>query len=327
MNIAVVDVAAESGGATSILKYFYEQHRQDKNNHYVYLLSVYHMEETDNITVINIPQVKKGWGSRLYFDFFGVNWYLKKYRIDEVLSLQNTIIPRFRGKQTVYEHNALPFAEYRFSLFEDRRMWIYQNVIGKFMIYAIKNANHVIVQTEWMKNAIAKKVPSARKKIEVCFPKVAIPKEYQYKNVGKKIFFYPANDAKFKNHRLVVDACRILKNIGYQDYSVVFTLKGNETKEISELYEDSLEEELNVEWVGQLPQETVYKFYESSILVFPSYIETVGLPIYEAILVGCPVLLADCQYAHSVANGYEKVQYFDYRNADELARCMKKMQP
>ena len=142
MNIAVVDVAARNGGAISVLKYFYEQHRQDKNNHYVYLLSTYHLDETENITVVNVPWLKRGWGSRLYFDFFGVNRYLKQYKIDEVLSLQNTILPGFRGKQTVYEHNALPFAEYRFSLSEDRRMWIYQNVIGKFMLYAIRRADH-----------------------------------------------------------------------------------------------------------------------------------------------------------------------------------------
>ena len=52
MNILVYDIAAEEGGAVSVLKAFYEQHKEDKQNRYVYLLSTYHLEETDNITVI-----------------------------------------------------------------------------------------------------------------------------------------------------------------------------------------------------------------------------------------------------------------------------------
>lgn len=323
MNIAVLDVAAGNGGAASVLKYFYEQHRQDKNNHYIYLLSTYHLDETENITVVNVPWVKRGWGSRLYFDFFGVNRYLKQYKIDEVLSLQNTILPGFKGKQTVYEHNALPFAEYRFSLSEDRQMWIYQNVIGKFMLYAIRRADHVIVQTEWMKAAIEERIPGSEDKIEIRFPYVRIPEIYKYQSIGKKIFFYPANSSKFKNHRLIIEACRILENDGYHDYSVIFTLQGNETKNISELHRISQKEKLKIEWIGQLPLETVFWLYERSVLVFPSYIETIGLPIYEASVIGSPILAADCKYARDVLKDYDKVFFFDYRDKDKLAEYMK----
>ena len=89
MNILVYDIAAEEGGAVSVLKAFYEQHKRDKQNRYVYLLSTYHLEETDNITVVNVPQIKKSWFHRLAFDNFGAKKYIKAYQIDEVLSLQN----------------------------------------------------------------------------------------------------------------------------------------------------------------------------------------------------------------------------------------------
>ena len=36
MRIAVVDVAVENGGATSSMEYFYNRHKEDKSNQYIY---------------------------------------------------------------------------------------------------------------------------------------------------------------------------------------------------------------------------------------------------------------------------------------------------
>lgn len=324
MNIMVYDVAAESGGATSILNYFYEKHKADAENHYYYMLSTYHLVETDNITVINVPDIKKGWGSRLLFDLFGVKKYLKEYKIDCVLSLQNICIPFFKGSQIVYEHNALPFVEYRFSLKEDKLMWVYQNVIGYLMLSSIKKADKVIVQTEWMKEEIAKRVPSARNKLDVEFPEVMILNGFKYNRIEKNIFFYPANGSKFKNHEVIIDACLVLKDQNIENYEVVFTLNGNESNNIKRLYQIANDSGLPVRWIGTLSREKVFELYEKSALLFPSYIETIGLPIYEALSIEAPVILSDCKYARNVADGYKKAYFFDYKNKNQLAQYMKK---
>ena len=323
MNIAVVDVAAENGGATSILEYFYEIHRKDLDNHYFYFLSTYHMEEAANITVINIPEVKKSWLSRLKFDYLQAVKYMQKYKIDEIVSLQNIIVPRFKGRQTVYEHNALPFAEHRFSFREDRLMWVYQNIIGRMMIHSIKKANHVIVQTEWMKREIQKKVPNTGDKIEICFPEVSIPSDMNYEPNTETIFFYPANEMVFKNHEVILQACKLLQDQGIENYSVVFTLLGDENEKIKKLYIQTKEEHLNVKWIGRISRNKVFEYYQKSILVFPSYLETVGLPIYEAMKLGCPVLLADLAYARGVARDYKDAHFFDYQDKNELMELMR----
>lgn len=322
MNILVYDVAAEAGGATSILKHFYELHKQDAANHYFYLLSTFHLEDAENITVINVPHVKNGWTGRLLFDWFGVKKYLKQHRIDQVLSLQNIAIPGFRGQQTVYIHNALPFAEYRYSLRESRVMWIYQNVIGRMMLYSVRSADFVIVQTQWMKDAIVKRIPKAEGKIQVQFPKVDIPQGLAYVRQKTCVFFYPANSSPFKNHSLILQACSLLKQEGITDYSVEFTLTGNETTAISELKAKAQEEGLPIHWLGILPRECVFDKYQHSVLVFPSYIETVGLPIYEAGSVGAPLLLADCAYARNVAGDYDSAYFFPYDDAIMLKEQM-----
>ena len=63
-------------------------------------------------------------------------------------------------------------------------------------------------------------------------------------------------------------------------------------------------------------------WYAQSILLFPSYLETVGLPICEAMSVGAPVLLSDCLYARDVAKEYANARYFVKDNAAALAQLM-----
>ena len=151
MRIMVFDVPAESGGALSVLHEFYNEFKLDQENEYIFVLSVPELKETSNIKIIRFPWIKKSWGYRLYFDHFIAPRLIKEYEIDQVLSLQNITIPRTKVYQSVFVHNALPFSEHRFSFVENRLLWVYQNIIGKNIMRSITKADHVIVQTRWMK--------------------------------------------------------------------------------------------------------------------------------------------------------------------------------
>ena len=59
MRTLVYDVAADSGGAATVLQSFYEEFKKDTENEYIFVLSVYELPETDNIKVLNFPEVKK----------------------------------------------------------------------------------------------------------------------------------------------------------------------------------------------------------------------------------------------------------------------------
>ncbi len=322
MNILVYDIAAESGGATVILDNFYKKHKADKKNHYVYLLSTYQLKSTDNVTVINIPAIKKSWLNRLCFDFFCVKKYIHQYKIDEVISLQNIGIFGFRGKQTVYEHNALPFCEYRYKLTENRLMWIYQNVLGRLMIHSIRKATTVVVQTEWMKAAIVQHAKVNSEKIVVEFPGDVIPNGYTYRGKTNNRFFFPANAAPFKNHKLIFEAAKILHQNGINNFEIIFTLNGNESEHLRKIAESAKELGINILWKGTLAREQVFGLYEESVLIFPSYIETIGLPIYEAKCVGSPILVSDCAYARNIIGDYKDASLFAWDDAKALANLM-----
>lgn len=323
MNIAVIDVAAQDGGGATILEYFYSRHKTDMNNSYYYFLSTYELENTSNITVLKFPHIKEGWHKRVQFDIFEINAYLKKYNIQKVLSLQNIVLPSFSGPQEVYIHNAIPFTEHKFSFRENKYLWVYQNLIGTLIKMSIRKASHVIVQTEWMKEAVCNTDKNAYKKVEVSFPELIFPTGYKYEKQRSTVFFYPASGVLFKNHRVIVQACEILKKEGVENFTVAFTLTGNENDEIKSLYNIALCNHLNIQWLGKIEREACFDMYQKSVLLFSSYLETIGLPICEAISVGSPLILSDCNYSRNVVSDYENVKYFKYDDPQALSEIMK----
>lgn len=326
MKIMVFDVPAESGGALSVLKDFYKEYKTDLNNDYIFVISKPELEETKNIKVLRYPWIKKSWLHRLYFDNFIALNLIREHEVDDVLSLQNVIIPHTKVKQTVYVHNSLPFAEYRFSIVENRLLWIYQNILSRIIYKSIKKASKVIVQTKWMKKACVEKLNVDGTKIEVRPPKINIEVEKYFKMTKKSTstFFYPASGVEFKNHKVIVDACSELKKEGIDNYKVIFTLKGDENKSVSALYKKVKDKNLPIDFIGNISREQVFEYYSKSVLIFPSYIESSPLPLSEAKLHGAPILASDCPFSHEILDGYENKYFFNPFNEDEIAELMKK---
>lgn len=313
MRIMVFDVPAESGGALSVLNEFYNEFKLDLHNEYIFVLSMPELKETSNIKVLRFPWIKKSWGHRLYFDHFIAPKLIEKYEVDKVLSLQNIIIPHTGVYQSVFVHNALPFSEYRFSFNENKLLWIYQNVIGKNIKKSIKKADHVIVQTNWMKKKCIEQLQVIPEKIEVKPPDidVQVKKTFEKTQESTSTFFYPASGVVFKNHKIIVDACLMLKEEGITDYKIFFTLNGNEDEHIANLYNIVEKNELPIKFIGSLTREEVFDFYAKSILIFPSYIETVGLPLLEAKMHETPIIVSECEFAREILENYQDAVFFN----------------
>ena len=66
---------------------------------------------------------------------------------------------------------------------------------------------------------------------------------------------------------------------------------------------------------GVVNHDLLISYYKSiTALLFPSSIETVGLPLLEAAVFGKSVIVADEDYAHYVLNGYSGVAYHNIEN-------------
>ena len=65
--------------------------------------------------------------------------------------------------------------------------------------------------------------------------------------------------------------------------------------------------------------------YNTHVLIFPSYIESFGLPLIEAALHADVVLAADTEFSRELLSNYSNVYYYKYDNAQKLADLMKKV--
>lgn len=325
MRIMVFDVPAESGGALSVLYDFYNECKDDEENEYIFVVSLPELEETTNINILRFSWIKRSWGHRLYFDYFIAPKLIRKYKVNRVLSLQNILIPHSEVYQSVFVHNALPFSDYRFSFKEDKLLWVYQNIIGKSIMNSIKRADHVIVQTNWMKQKIIEYLNLNASIIEIKRPKfnIEVKEKFQMTKKSLSTFFYPASGVVFKNHKVIVNACLKLKEESINSYQVIFTLNGDENQNILELYNSAKENQLPIKFIGNIQREEVLHLYSKSILIFPSYIETVGLPLIEAKYHGTPIISSNSEYALEVLKDYNKAVYFQSFNHRELSELIK----
>jgi glycosyltransferase involved in cell wall biosynthesis len=326
VNILVVDVAAESGGGLSILHDFYNEIKTKANTEDCWLIAIStpHFEESDSIRILKYPWIKKSWLHRIYFDYFYLPKLVKENNIDKIISLQNIRVPNTKVFQVLYVHNSLPFVDHRFSVIESSYLWIYQNLIGKLIIKSITKADYVIVQSEWMKKACIRKTAIDSDKVIVLPPVVIkeIPGEFTRSKTSQTTFFYPASAQKFKNHILILEACYELKQKKIENYSVIFTLLGNENQLANQLYTFAKKYQLPVEFIGTISRKDVFGYYLKTILLFPSYIESSPLPLSEAQLYQTPILASDYPFSREVLEKYNKVTYFNAFNSKELSEKM-----
>lgn len=320
----IFGVPAESGGALSILQDFFYRAMEDVANKYFFVISKPRfVENPDNVTVLRFPWIKTSWLHRLYFDRVIAPRLIRDYDIDVVLSLQNTIIPGTDVRQVLYLHNALPFVDHRFSLRQSPMLWLYQNLISKAIYNSVIKADKVIVQTRWMKEACIALNADPRK-IEVCPPTISTRVEVEYKKPLSRntVFFYPASGVLFKNHKVILEACHRLMSRSISNFSIVFTLSENENKYTKELCDIVTMHNLPVSFIGQVSRQTVFEYYSKSILLFASYIESLGLPLVEAMMHRSPIIVADCAFSREILENYDKVAFFDPFDSDQLAHIM-----
>lgn len=314
MRIVVNDFAASSGGGISILRQLYRYIvESNDDNEWYFLLSQEFINETANIHVIVFPKSETSRKARLKFDFFDGRRFFRDLCPDVILYLQNTLVLGVDVPQVMYMDQAIAFqTEKNFSFLntQERPYAIYQYLIGFFNRVACRKSNYTIVQTEWLKKAIVNRCKIPWDKVIKVYPNIS-PECYKYhaKDIKENVFFYPASGAIYKNHTCLYKAVDLLS----QECTVELTLTECDTKSNKFVC------------IGSIEQNSVYERMSKSVLVFPSYIESYGLPLKEARIIGTVILAADTSFAREILDGYENAYFFNPFDPYELADLMKRV--
>lgn len=332
MKIAVYDLPASESGALAILKDFYAYvQRLDKSAmQWVFFVSTDTLRvnegDTGRIEIQRFPSVKKSWLDRLKFELLMAPRLARECGADVVFSLQNIAILGLSLPQVVYVHQSLPYIGKRFSYFRrnERFLAAYADIFRVLIGWSVRKAASVVVQTSWFKEALVARhgIPAAKiavipPSLDICIPAEAVLRE-------PSEFFYPTTAYVYKNLDVLVEAVRRLRTDGFSP-KIALTITGRENSYAREFCAKIRALGLNecFSLVGRIPREEVLRLYRRTTLLFPSRLESFGLPLLEARTVEAPIIASDTPFAREILAGYSRARFCGESDAAAFAEAMK----
>ncbi len=321
-TIVVSATSIDNSGGGTILRQFLKWAAKDKHDFLCFVPMGMKLEAGDNIRLVPID--KKSWLARILWDSWQLKLWLENNQITyhKFISLQDTTV-NIDVDQIIYLHQPLPFAGVRWNPFArgEFKFFLYQKFFAYFIFRYLRASTQFVVQTRWMSEALSEKHAIDPARISVIQPEITLPDTANADvsmDASDEFFrlLYPATPIVYKNHRVLVEALHILssrKNISA--VRLELTLKAQDYPELALLVK-KLGLEDNINYLGVLPyEELIIKYKAADLVVFPSYIETFGLPLAEAASLGKRIICSDTEFAREVLNNYAGAEYLGAKNA------------
>ena len=276
------------------------------------------------IHLLPIPSAKKSWLFRLYWEWIGFYGLALRLKPHLWLSLHD-ITPRLPPcRQAVYCHNPAPF--YRISPHEALLSpgFLAFNLFYAYLYKILIHRNDaIIVQQSWLRNEFTARF--GHLPIIVAHPSTSIeplPSRDNHAHSTVTRFSYPAFPRVFKNFEILGDAAKALVRAGLLDFELCFTISGCENR-YSRYIHKKYASLPQIRFVGRQSAAEMRDLYSSSdAIVFPSRLETWGLPLTEAKAYKKPILAADLPYVREALGSYELVSLFPVNSAQALSNLM-----
>lgn len=275
------------------------------------------------LTLIAMPVSRTSWAVRLFLEYVWFGIWSRRRDIDAWISLHD-ITPNVRARRRfVYCHNPAPFLRgpsswrwnLRFALFRRLYKWLY--------IVNLHRNDAVIVQQEWMRREFLSRFGSDPARTIVARPvarSAASPEAPAARPKASEIrLLFPAVPRVFKNFDVLLRAMRRLEG---QPVRLILTLSGEENR-FSKALRRQFGDLQNVDYIGYVPQAQLFRLYEEvDAMVFPSLLESWGLPLSEFRSFSKPIFAADRAYAHETLSGYGNAAFFDPEDPETLAKML-----
>ena len=332
MNIAIntLSVTPQRGGVKTYLTNLIKKLAEvDRNN--IYYLFVSPINETlfdikkENFKEIYFPLYSDNRILRIMLEQLLIPFYIKKHKIDVLFSPGNfaTIFPGC--KQVLVIQGPLTIREIREKYAPKEISWMQGFYYNIMLPISARKADKIIAVSNDIKKHLLNQVKIPEQKIQVIYEGVDLnflkssvdepphPKPYilflstlfKYKNADKLLMAF----AKLKNERKIPHTL-----------VVVGRDPRNEMEKLKRIVD---EEKLSdyVIFTGAVPHEKIAPLYKNAdVFVYPSSVETFGLPVLEAMACGTPVVASNRMSVPEVAG--DAALIVDPDNIGEMAEAI-----
>ena len=186
-----------------------------------------------------------------------------------------------------------------------------------------KNTDYIIVQSESMFSVLVENgILKEKIKIIAYKSKDDDIKRLNINNCHKasNVFLYVSSDDPHKNHEMLIESWCLLSKEGIFP-KLILTI--DKTSNLYDLIVSRIKEfKLDIDIKPNLQRNEILDIYNhSTALIYPSLIESYGLPLVEAGQYKLPVLASELDYVRDVL---DPVETFDPNSAKSIARSVKR---
>ena len=332
-TIVVSAVSLRKGGTLTILRNCLEYLSTLAQTGECRIVALVHKKELafyPGIEYIEMPDIIKSWSRRLWCEYVAMHDISRQLSpVYLWLSLHDTTPNVLAERQAVYCQTSFPFLKWKMQdLFFDYKIVLFSLFTRFAYRIHIKRNDKLVVQAEWLRKGFARMFELPESKFVVAPPTSArqkTPAGSAKESVCKSFLFASTPDCH-KNFETVCRAAKLLeKEIGTDKFKVILTISGTENRYARWLYK-RWGNVRSIDFAGFMSKERLYGTYaQTDCLIFPSRVETWGLPISEFAAYGKPMLLADLPYAHETAAGSRQTAFFHPGKPEELKEQMKRL--
>ncbi|GHT53318.1 hypothetical protein FACS189446_0400 [Bacteroidia bacterium] len=280
-----------------------------------------------NVHYISYPKSRKSWLFRLYYEYIGFKKFSKQIKPWCWLSLHDTTPNVTAERRMVYCHNTYSFYRARPADFFIQPGIVMFTLFSRYIHKInIRKNSYVIVQQEWLRQAFEQMFSIhnvvVSLPVQPDFSVAPLPDDGNIQK-EKTVFFYPSTPLIHKNYEVICKAASALEKSGVYNFEVILTFDGSENKYAAKIY-DKYKSLSTLRFTGFLTREEVNACYlHCDCVLFPSKMESWGLPVSEAKEYGKAILESDLPYAKETTGKYDKAKFFDPDDDGQLAGFMK----
>ncbi len=250
--------------------------------------------------------------------------FLYKLRADVLFLTQTGLTPLFYfGKNVTFTHDLTML---RYARAGRLPGWLHQvRMIGYRLLFWKGNrfATKIIVPTNFVKDDLAKYMPSTKDKTVVTYessePKLAA-KSIKPKNITRPFIFHISSPFPHKNVEGLIEAFEILKETR-PDLKLVLSGKKEYYFEQLETWLVGRKHSKDIIITGYVSDGALKWLYENTeCYVLPSFSEGFGLQSMEAMAHNCPLVSSNATCLPEVCG--DAAHYFDPHKPKEMAKAI-----